>query len=457
MKIKSFLMSVFTLSMMLTACSDDDNINIDGGDTGEEETVTGEVSGIWERNSTINVDGHLTIPQGKSLTIEEGVKIIVNTDGVGVNHTPIEIIVDGSLYCKGTEENPILFSIPEAERTSTNTFKGLWGGIVATNNCPEMLINHTVIEYTGGEVLTDSPSALKEIYTPGDDNVPQITTNNVNGQYVIINSTLRNGVSDAIYMMGGKGIIANNLFVANGETGGEAINVKAGCKVEAAFNVIYSPNTNGLKLSSSGQNDEAGRYQALINAYNNTIINAGWRRDGTKGGSAYIEKNALVNVFNNLMVNCKFKAMVPSWGTPAPDAGCDNNSIINYNYYASGSQQSSLTQDIENGTITAYAGYTLKNKNYNDAIDQNSIISAFAGDDATNPKFINFPYNTNELNSYTYDNSWNFHVTADSPVLSGACSDFSGKTFFNTNGLTINGQSYTTPTPQARFGAYGTN
>ena len=47
-------------------------------------------------------------------------------------------------------------------------------------------------------------------------------------------------------------------FIANGQTGGEAINMKAGCKVDAAFNLIFSPNTNGLKLSSSGQDDAAG-------------------------------------------------------------------------------------------------------------------------------------------------------------------------------------------------------
>ena len=46
-------------------------------------------------------------------------------------------------------------------------------------------------------------------------------------------------------MMGGQAIIQHNTFAANGETGGEAINVKAGCKVDAAYNLIFSPNTNG--------------------------------------------------------------------------------------------------------------------------------------------------------------------------------------------------------------------
>lgn len=84
--------------------------------------------------------------------------------------------------------------------------------------------------------------------------------------------------------------------------GAEAVNVKCGCVADVAGNVMFSPNTNGLKLSSSGQSET--RKQAKIQAYNNTIINAGWRRDGEKGGCVYAEKNVLANVFNNLMVNC---------------------------------------------------------------------------------------------------------------------------------------------------------
>lgn len=75
-----------------------------------------------------------------------------------------------------------------------------------------MLIDHTIIEYTGGQVVEGSPAATAGIYTAGDDAYPQITTNNMNGKYVITNSVLRNGWSDGIYMMGGQAIIANNIL-----------------------------------------------------------------------------------------------------------------------------------------------------------------------------------------------------------------------------------------------------
>lgn len=445
------------------ACSDDDDTTVDPtpsvDPTPTTQTVSGEVSGTWTKNSTINVSGHITVPEGDTLTIEEGVNVIFSTAGVGASATPIEMIVDGNLYVEGTEENPVLFTVPEADRVTSNAFAGLWGGIVASQSCPEMLIDHAIIEYTGGPVMQDSPSALNGTYTPGDDYTPQITTNNVNGKYVITNSILRYGVSDAIYLIGGQAIISHNTFAGNGQTGGEAINVKAGCKVDASYNVMFSPNTNGFKLSSSGQDDEAGRAQALVRAYNNTIINAGWRRDGVKGGSIYVEKNALVSVFNNLIVNCKFKAMTPNWGTPSVEDGADLNSVIDYNFYAAGTVESTLTQDVEEGTTNSYLGYTLANKRvFPEAIDLHSIVAASAGDAATNPNFVNFDINSVALTEYAYNDNWDFHVAASSPVLTGAYSglDTNMQPYFITSGLTLNGTSYTSEAPTARFGAFGT-
>ena len=427
--------------------------------------IAGTVSGVWEKNSTVNVSGHITVPVGQTLTIEEGVQVVFDDNGVGASHTRIEFMVAGKLYCKGTTTNPVLFSVAASKRIAANTFGGLWGGIVATKDCPEMLFNNVIMEYTGGDVVADSPSALAGIYTAGGDIDPDITTNNPQGKYVVTNCIFRNGRSDALYFIGGQGIIASNVFIAIGQTGGEAINMKAGCKVDAAFNLIFSPNTNGLKLSSAGQDDATGRTQALIRAFNNTIINAGWRRNGVKGGGAYIEKGALVSVFNNLFVNCKFMAMTPKLDQPSALSGADNNSQIDYNFYASGSQQSTLAQDNPS-TLTSYMGYVSNQSTYyhdgrlnTPKVDFHSLVSASAGDAAKNPNFVSYGFSTVDLNSYTFDNSWNFHVQAGSPVLTGAYSSFSGAyaPYWGTTGLTVNGVEYKTPAPAARFGAFGTN
>ena len=93
----------------------------------------------------------------------------------------------------------MLLTVAEELRTPANTFKGLWGGIVAGATCGEMLIDRTIIEYCGGQVIEGSPAAENGYYTAGDDAYPHITTNNVDGRYVITNSILRNGWGRYLY------------------------------------------------------------------------------------------------------------------------------------------------------------------------------------------------------------------------------------------------------------------
>lgn len=435
-------------ALSLGSCSNSDEPEVPGVKTETTET-TMTVSGVWKKGETINLDRHLVIPVGTSLTIEEGVNIIVSADGVGINHTPIEITVNGNLYCRGTKENPILFSVDESKRTPANTFSGLWGGIVASPTCEEMLIDHTIIEYTGGQVIEGSPAATAEIYTTGGDAYPQITTTNINGRYVIINSTLRNGWSDGIYLMGGNAIIANNTFAANGYSGAEAVNLKAGVTADVYGNIMFSPNTNGLKLSSSGQSEV--RRQAKINAYNNTIINAGWRRDGEKGGCIYAEKNVKANVVNNLMVNCKFRAMTPNYKNPnMTDGGYDNSSIIDYNMYASGSQKSDIVFPEESNVSYSWEGYNFKHKNYNPEIDSHSLISTEDG--MIDPMFVNFNVNQVKLTDYIYNSAWDFHLNVNSPALKGAAPSDIITPYF-AGGLTVGGNSFSSGSLSPYFGA----
>ena len=218
---------------------------------------------------------------------------------------------------------------------------------------------------------------------------------------------------------------------------------------------MYSPNTNGLKLSSSGQSETRG--QAKVQAYNNTIVNAGWRRDGEKGGCVYAEKNVLANVFNNLMVNCKFRAMTPSFKNPNdPEEGYSDQSVIDYNFYASGSQKSDIVYEEESGVAYAWAGYNYEHKNYNSGVvDVHSIIAT--ENDLKDPLFENFAVNEVALTEYVYDEGWDFHVKSGSPVLAGANSgtDANLVPYFSTNGLSVNGVTYHSPAVKAQFGAFG--
>ena len=412
--------------------------------------VSGDVQGTWTKFSTINVTGQIKVPAGKSLTIEEGVTVNIATGGQDANETKIEWLVDGNLYIKGTDENPVLISVPEAERTAANTFKRLWGGIIGSETAAEILIDHAIIEYTGAITTTSSPSVTAGLFKAGGgEGMVAFNTNNPSGHYVIQHTTFRSTGEDAIYVQGGSCIFTNNTFYAVGEAGGEAINVKAGCKVDAAYNLIYSANTNGFKLSNSGSSET--RAQGQINAYNNTIIGTGWRRDpnAPKGGSIWAEKGVLVNVYNNLVVNSMFRAKAPSWQKDATD-GPDLNSKIDYNYYASGTQTSDVAQHIANGTVTAFDGFK---QGVSDAVyGEHDKSGAEPGD--MDPMFSNFPFNENPLLSYTFDESWDFHLQAGSPALTGAKTDVTP--YFMSSGVTVNGVTYKSPAASEFFGAFGT-
>ena len=417
--------------------------------TNKAISANGEVSGTWDAYTTVTITGQLKVPVGKSLTIEEGVEVIFNSaDATGAG---IEFTVDGNIYCQGTQEAPILFSIPANERKFSNVTdcKNLWGGFMINNTAAdaEALFDNCIIEYAGSAMIETSPSVTSGIYTAGEDYGVQITTGpQFKGSLVVTNCTIRNGFADGIYMQGGNAIIANNFFSGNGATGGEAVNVKAGTSTVVAYNVMYSPNTNGLKLSSSGQDDAAGRAQAKCVAYNNTIVNAGWRRDGTKGGCIYVEKNILVNVFNNLMVNCKYRAQAPKWGTPGVKDGCDDKSVIDYNCYAASAIVSTLHQDIDGETTVPYLNY-ISNKNYADAVDAHSVIAKAAND--LGVKFANYALDTNKLDNANYDSSWDFTAT----FLPDGATDGASLTSIVKSSLSIGGKTYSAPAPKKFFGA----
>ncbi len=464
MKTKAiFVIAAAAMVFSLASCEKDP----DQKEPVEPVEAAGEVSGVWEAGSTVYVDGHIVVPEGESLTIEEGVTVIFSDAGVGVNHTAIEFSVDGNLYCLGTAENPVRLTVDESLRTADNTFAGLWGGIVAGATCEEMLIDHTIIEYCGGQVIEGSPAAENGYYTAGDDAYPHITTNNVDGRYVITNSILRNGWSDAIYMMGGNAIIAGNIFSAIGYDGAEAVNVKSGCTVDVTRNIMFSANTNGLKLSSSDQSEV--RHQAKIQAYNNTIIGSGWRRDGEKGGGIYVEENADAGVFNNLLVNCKFRATTPAWEEPGSEDCYDGeHSMIDYNYYASGTVQSSIFYEgqyeddgemlLYSGVKFPYEGYAFNHEWYDtEKVDVHSVMAKTAEEAASlDPKFVNFDLNMDPA-SYTFNDSWDFHLTSGSPALDASKTYTAGdrQPYFGASGLEVNGQTYTSPAISAWFGAFG--
>lgn len=412
------ILAAFIFSIVILSGCEKANVDVDTSPT--DGLAIGEVSGVWAKGSTQVIKGDIIIPEGKSLTIEEGVTVLMDT------LAKPEIIVKGNLYCLGTAQNPVKFTVNDFYKTDAKKYGKLWGGILASPTCAELVLDYTILEY-GGSTTSDASTSVKQgLYKAvAGENLPALWFSNSNGKLVVQNSIIRNFQEDCTYIEGGKIIFANNLFYTTGVTGGEAMNFKSGCLADIAYNLVYSTNTNALKLSNSGDRIP----QTYIIAYNNTLVNTGWRRPTAKGGSVWLESTVRADLYNNLFANTRFGV---KRDTKKPE---DNRSKYSNNWYY-GFDQATVNQFQPSNEIIGGV---------------NDIISKNAGDN--DPKFVNYPLNT-AMNNSVYNTSWDFHLQGNSPALKMGITNF---TRHHKLGIVMaNGLTYVSPEPAVFVGAFGT-
>lgn len=417
MKIKQIIAALALSAVVLSGC---EKANIDVDTTPIDGSAIGEVSGVWAKGSTQVIKGDIVIPEGKSLTIEEGVTVLMDT------LTKPEIVVKGNLYSLGTEANPVKFTVNDFYKTDAKKFGKLWGGILAGPTCAELVLDHTILEYGGATTSDASTSVKMGLYkATAGENLPALWFSNVNGKLIVQNSIIRNFQEDCTYIEGGKIIFANNVFYTTGVTGGEAMNFKSGCLADVAFNLVYSTNTNALKLSNSGDRNP----QAYIIAYNNTMVNTGWRRPTAKGGSVWLEATVRADLYNNLFANTRFGVKRD------PKKPEDARSKYSNNWYY-GFDQTTVDQ-FQPGKNDVVAGV-------------NDVKGTKAGEN--DPKFVNYPLSTATSNA-VFNTTWDFHLQGNSPALTKGVTDF---TRHHKAGITTaNGITYVSPEPAVYVGAYG--
>ncbi|MBN8822987.1 MULTISPECIES: right-handed parallel beta-helix repeat-containing protein [unclassified Spirosoma] len=387
-----------------------------------KDAVSGDVSGTWTKGSTYKITGHLQVPASQSLVIEEGVTVVFSDSTVKP-----EFIIKGNLYVMGTSANPVKFTVPDAWKTTANQWGSLWGGIIAAPTCAELLLDNAILEYGGAVTTESSPSVKAGLYKAAAGNhVPAINYSNVNGKLVIVNSRLNNQNEDGFYIEGGKVIIANNKIYTQGVSGGDAINIKSGVQADVAYNLVYSPNTNALKLSNSGDRTP----QAYVIAYNNTIVNAGWRRPTIKGGSIWVEIGVRAELYNNLLANDRFGVKRDPKNPEDSRTKVSNN--LYYGYTQDGVTGFQPSTEILTGT--------------------NDVISKTVGDN--DPKFVNYPLSTASSNAI-FNTAWDFRLQSGSPAIGKGTTSF---TRLYADGISFaNGTLYKSPAPSTTIGAFGTN
>lgn len=420
MKAYHFLLATAAAStLMMTSCKKDDKTTTTDPVKPTDTTLSGEVSGTWTKNGVYHISGDIIIPEGKSLTIEAGAKVIFDA-----NAKP-EFLVKGNLYSLGTADAPVTLTVDDNKKQA---FGLQWGGILAGPTCQELLLDHTIIEQ-GGNVTTEESASVKAGFYKAEagDRVPVLWYGGT-GKVVVTNCTIRDFGEDGFYIEGGSVLIDHNSMATTGIDNGDAINIKSGVHADIAYNLVYAPNTNALKLSNSGDRP----IQAYVFGYNNTILNCGWRRPTTKGGSIWVEKLVKAEIYNNLIVNDRYGIKRDKTNREDPSSLFANNYYYGYNQTTVDQFQPS--DDIITGT--------------------NDIISATVG--ANDPKFVSYPLNT-DPNNATYTATWDFHIGATSPAVGHGKTNFAPH--FAAAGITFSsiGKTYNSPAPATYIGAFGTN
>lgn len=386
-----------------------------------------DVSGTWTKGSTVTVNDHMIIPVGKSLTIEEGVNVQIADTTL-----KIEMIVLGNLYCKGTASSPVTFTVASnkipASVPSTRPFPGLWGSIICDTTCSEFLMTYTSMKYYGAATTNNSPSVLLHLYkNAAGQTEPFINfRNHNNGKLVVINSTFSNGTDDGIYIEGGNVIFAYNTIYQQGSTGGDATNLKAGTVADLCYNMYYSPNTNAFKLSNTGS--RSPQCNAVV--YNNTIVNAGWRRPTVKGGGVWYEAGVIAKTYNTLFLNDRFGIKT--------DGAADASSTADYNFYYGNKQ------NVVNHFNTPTSGLL--------AHGAHDVYGSTAG--SNDPLVGNYPLTTDTLNS-KLDMTWDFHPKTGSPLIGAGTTNITRNFGTAGKGITIQGVEYLSPAPSTTIGAFG--
>lgn len=317
---KITMYALFAAVMTFAACGDD-KTTVDDGIQDSVKTVnssttdiSGYLRGTLLAGKTYNMVGTVIIPQNETLRVEPGVTVIVGNDGSG---SGFEFTVNGTFAALGTKAQPIMFTVPEADRKIENIFGGLWCGFQARPTAKALVLKWCKASYVGGQGGAGTPRAGKGTYG--------FASLDPNTEIIVEDCHLSGAVDDWFRPNGGKINIVRNVFEFAGETGGDGLNIKGGVVGNIAFNVFIGGATNAYKISNEG----SSTVQTNVNVYNNIALNGGFRRAGnTRGANINYEVGARGYAFNNIVANCKRGMRVLA------DADLQNIKFDNNLYYA---------------------------------------------------------------------------------------------------------------------------
>ena len=262
--------------------------------------LSGHIRGTTLANTTYIITDSIVVDAVDSLRISPGDTLIMQS----VNGA---MFFFGNVYCEGTSTNPIVITVPSARRTLG---PGQWGGIVVDSpNVFSMKFTH--IYWAGGSDLSGHAYRTVNIVSGYFHNtVTTFTDNWITGT-----------VDDAIGITGGKVSLLRNVCKWCGSPDGDNLNIKNGAWGEIAYNVIWGPGGNGIKVNASSKTRITN-----VCIHNNTITSSGWRRLGEPGYCILVDASARAEIYNNVFGDCYNDLEI----TTAADT---TNTVYDNNFY----------------------------------------------------------------------------------------------------------------------------
>ncbi len=444
---RAALLSLALWAMMaiaLSSCSKQASVSISApvftiGQSVKPGNIGGTIKGTLLSDSIYYVTSDVVVNAGDTLYVQPGARIYFTGN--------YNFWIHGNLLSVGTKADPIYFTVQGVVKkdaigqdpTTDPAYQGMWGGLQGDTSTQFMILKYTHVEFAGGLIGTAQTFGTKN----GKLASPIRFVNNDDAGLFDVEDSWFYGEVDggaAISIAGGKFSIMRNVFEKSGFSGGECVEAKNGSQGNIAYNLMIGSCTNGVKVDNGGT-----LTQANVTAYNNTILNGGYRRfvyGGAgnslgRGGSIDYEQGARGQVYNNLLVDCLYGLRIVGTGNYSGNAlvVADTANMFYGNTYNYGDSLvitnefyplTLLTKpeptDIPAPSSYLPVGYTL-GANY----DGSSLVGK------NNPQFVAYPLPINygaatvdfTLGTLSFAAGHDYHLQPTSPCIGKGTTSFS--------------------------------
>ena len=236
---------------------------------------------IYTTNTTIDslrpnlIFNHIYVAEGAKLTISEGAKLYM--------HAGANIIVDGTLECRGSFEHPVIIRgdrfdcINDVDQTPYEQMPGQWGAIYLQNPQSHNIIEHTHIRGSDLGILLVGANRSEPILELRNSIVHNSATYGIyaqQGSLVIENSEISNCGESCILQLGGSMRMAHTTianyyrYASRKNASVRILNYVTQNGVRLTFPVTSAVIENSIIFGGNSEELELGQDTTSVTDYN---------------------------------------------------------------------------------------------------------------------------------------------------------------------------------------------